>query len=111
MLNRYRHLHIAFVRLGNVKAGGSRESPSVGFYPTRSVLGIDWVQAINLPHVETVPGAACCRRIELSRYKAAPLQALCSATRPYTPLRLPLASRLQPDYFHFTHDLRIPRIW
>src|ERR1700756_4936975 len=22
-----------------------------------------------------------------------------------------LASRLQPDYFHFTHDLRIPRIW
>ena len=35
---------------------------------------------IELPHVETFPGAACCQVTELTRGKAAPLQAVGSAT-------------------------------
>ena len=31
---------------------------------------------IELPHVETFPGAACCKPTELQYYKAAPLQAV-----------------------------------
>ena len=40
---------------------------------------------IELPHLETFPGAACCQPIELPGYKAAPLQAF----GPLNPPRLP----------------------
>jgi hypothetical protein len=38
------------------------------------------VQPLELPHLETSPGAACCQAIELPSCKAAPLQAPWAAT-------------------------------
>jgi hypothetical protein len=37
--------------------------------------------AIELPHLETFPGAACYQPVELPGYKAAPLQVLVRSTR------------------------------
>jgi len=94
LLNCYRYSQLSRVQLRKVKAGGSRELPIVRFYLCVHCLALSKAQGIELP-----------------RYKAAPLQVLGFAItriRPYA--HTPLASRRQPDYFHFTHDLRISRI-
>src|ERR1700678_1380887 len=50
------------------------------FCPSR-LFGAAATTAIELPHLETFPGAACCRPIDLPGYKAAPFQALIRSTR------------------------------
>jgi len=65
MLNRYRHSAKSRVRLENVKAGGSLELPSVRFRPNVFIFVSSKAQAIELPAIETFPGAVCSQPIEL----------------------------------------------
>jgi hypothetical protein len=57
----------------------SRRLPGItqrNVLPIASVLGGGSNRPIELPHLETLPGAACYQPIELLSCKAAPLQAL-----------------------------------
>ena len=86
LLNCYRYSQLSRVQLRKVKAGGSRELPIVRFYLCVHCLALSKAQGIELPRVETFPGAACSQLIELPRYKAAPLKVLGFAItriRPY----------------------------
>ena len=47
--------------------------------PIASIPRGRYNRPIELPHLETYPGAACYQPIELPRYKAAPLQAFLPA--------------------------------
>src|SRR5580700_12100228 len=61
-------------QLYKLAASGSRELPSAMFaHPVRLVRRRA-TTAIELRHVETFSGAACCQPMGLQCYKAAPLQ-------------------------------------
>jgi hypothetical protein len=51
-----------------------------GVLPITSVPCGGYKRPIELPHLETFPGAACCQPIKLPSYKAAPLQAFGSTS-------------------------------
>jgi hypothetical protein len=55
-------------------AGGSRELPNAMFCPSRLFRAGGIQRPIELPHLETFPGAACYQPIEQPACKAAPLQ-------------------------------------
>jgi hypothetical protein len=42
--------------------------------PSASVPHAEYSRPVELPHLETFPGAACYQPVELPGYKAAPLQ-------------------------------------
>jgi hypothetical protein len=56
--------------------------------PITSIPCGGYNRPIELPHLETFSGAACCLATELPTYKAAPLQA---ASEPYPSIIEPLA--------------------
>jgi hypothetical protein len=63
------------------------------FLPIASVPWGGYNRPIELPHLETFPGAACYQPIELPYYKAAPLQAFGPFnTRRLEPFRVPSSS-------------------
>jgi hypothetical protein len=70
--------------------------------PIASIPCGGYNRPIELPHLETFPGAACYQPIELPCYKAAPLQAVWSARH---------AACLQPFCVPFSSFKRSGVFW